>query len=346
MSLDELRRRIDAIDAELRRVLNERAAVAQAIGRIKGEGPSYRPEREADVLRRAIADNPGPLDDDELARIMREVMSACLRLERPLRVAYLGPVGSHSQAAVAAYFGGGVEAVGVATIPDAFAEVERGRCDQAIVPIENVSQGMVGPTLDALLATSLRIGGEITVPIHHHLLGNDPTVIRAHPQAFLQCRRWLDANHPDARRIETSSTSEAARLCAAEGGAAIASEAAAAQYELPMLASRIEDDPRNRTRFIVVGNRDVPATGDDKTSIVFAARNAPGALRALLEPFATAGIDIQRIQTRPTGGDWQDHFFVDLAGHAEEPAVADALALVANDAAYYKQLGSYPTAVV
>lgn len=348
MSLGDVRANIDAIDRQLRDMLNERARLAQEAGRLKGAGDGFRPEREAEVLRAAIAGNEGPLDDDQLARIMREVMSACLRLESPVRVAYLGPEGSHTHAALDTFFGSGVQHVPASAIGDVFLEVEKGRAAYGIVPIENNTQGIVGPTLDALIDSDLNIVGEVTRPIHHHLMVNGALdVIRAHPQAFMQCRQWLEAHHPDVRRVEVSSTSEAARLARDEGGGAIGSRRASELFGLHLLASRIEDDPRNRTRFIVLGTRTVAATGQDKTSIVLAARNRPGALMALLEPFASAGIDIGRIQSRPSSGtDWQDHFFLDLAGHPDDGRLGPALDAAAREAAFYKLLGAYPVAVV
>ncbi len=346
------RQRIDALDADLIRMFSERARLAAEIGELKGPGDGYRPGREAEVLRRAIADNPGPMSDEEVARIMREIMSACLKLETPLQVAYLGPAGTYTEAALYRFFGHGVTPVAAPSIGPIFRSVEAGDAHYGVVPIENSSEGVVAHTLDMLVGTSLRICGEITMPIHHHLLAAPGTdleaiaVVRAHPQALAQCREWLDARLPHAKRVEASSNAEAARIANEQGGAAIASQVAADLYGLDTLASRIEDHPDNATRFLVIGDQQVPATGLDKTTVVVAARDRPGALLDLLRPFEEHKVNMTRIESRPSRRQpWDYHFFIDMEGHEDDAPVAALLADLRDAAAYLKVIGAYPAAV-
>lgn len=343
MNLEEARAAIDTLDQRLVQLINDRAKLAQEIGGLKG-GSHYRPEREADVLRRARERNAGPLDDDTVARILRELMSACLRLESPMSVAYLGPEGTYSEDAVLRFFGAGVDASPVADIPGVFAAVEAGRAQHGVVPVENSTAGLVSQTLMQFIGSKARIVGEVTLPIHHVLAGRDPSVIRGHAQALAQCHAWLDANHPNVPRVAVSSNAEAARLARDDGGLAIASERAAELYGLDVVARGI-CDPRNRTRFLVIGTQNVPPTGHDRTTIVMAARNKPGALVDLLRPFADAGLNIARVQSLPARDQpWEDHFFVDVEGHQSTmQAVLDA---VEQEAAFFAWLGSYPSSVV
>ena len=363
-TLPQARAEIDALDENIQRLIAQRARIAQEVAHIKlaqgDTGDHYRPAREAEVLRRAIARNQqpdgGPLTDEVIARLMREIMSACLSLESPLTIAYLGPEGTYTQAAVLKHFGDAVRERPLAAIDEIFRDVESGAADYGVVPVENSIGGVVSHTLDALVKTSLRICGEVTLPVHHHLLSSATALtsvktVYAHAQSFAQCRLWLDANLPQAVREPVSSNGQAAKLAAAQGAgvAAIASAAAGKLNALNILASNIEDDPSNTTRFLVIGKQDPQATGHDVTAVVLSAhRNQPGALFSLLQPFADAKLDLTRIESRPMkGAPVQDYFFfVDFAGHASEPAVRAALDAVRSDAAFFKILGSYPKAVL
>ncbi|MFO1310052.1 MAG: prephenate dehydratase [Burkholderiales bacterium] len=344
---------IDALDREILARLSERARHAQAIGRLKdGSGaPAYRPEREAQVLARLAEANPGPLPDESVAGIFRQIMSACLALERRLAIAYLGPPGTFSHAAVARHFGAFVEAVPEGTIDEAFRAAESGRCDYAVVPVENSTEGAVGRTLDLMCTTDLSVVGEVKLRVRQNLVTHardlaSVTRIYSHAQSFAQCVQWLARNLPAVPRIVVASNAEAARLAAAEPGtAAIAGEIAAATYGVPVLAAHVEDDPSNRTRFWVLGRQQVGPSGNDETSLVMSAPNRPGAVHALLGPLAKHGVSMTRIESRPARtGRWEYLFFIDLTGHRDDPPVAAALAELAERAPYLKLLGSYPAA--
>jgi chorismate mutase/prephenate dehydratase len=344
---------IDALDREILARLSERAAHARAIGALKaGSGaPAYRPEREAQVLARLAAANAGPLPAEAVTGIFRQIMSACLALEQQLRVAYLGPAGTFSHAAVTRHFGQFVDALPVPTIDDAFRAVESGRADFAVTPVENSSEGAVGRTLDLMCQTDLAVCGEVKLRVQQNLLSNAPapdrvTCVYSHAQSFAQCANWLAANLPQAARVPVSSNAEAARRAAAEAGAAaIAGENAAAIYGLAVLVPHIEDEPNNTTRFWVIGRQDVAPSGRDETSLVMSAPNRPGAVHALLEPFARHGVSMTRFESRPARtGLWEYLFFVDLAGHRQDTPVAAALAELKERAPFLKVLGSYPAA--
>ncbi len=355
--LASIRKRIDQLDEQLQQLINERAALAQEVAQVKlaaGDAAVfYRPEREAQVLRQVRERNQGPLSAEEMARLFREVMSACLALERPTTVAFLGPEGTFTHEAALKHFGHSMVGSPLAAIDEVFREVEAGGADYAVVPVENSTEGAVNYTLDLLLKTPLLIAGEVELRIHDHLLTNeiDLTAIKkvySHAQSLAQCREWLDANLPMVERIAVSSNAEAARLAAEEKGtAAIAGRAAAERYALPLLAENIEDEPNNTTRFLILGREGVPPSGDDKTALLVTTRNKPGALFHLLEPLARNGISMTRIESRPSRqGTWDYVFFIEIFGHAAEPRVASALAELANEAALYKLLGSYPVAVL
>jgi chorismate mutase/prephenate dehydratase len=355
--LSELRARIDEIDARLLALINERAALAQQAGRVKQRSGAtddhYRPEREAQVLRRARAAGAGSLPADEAARLIREIMSACLALEQRLRVAYLGPAGTFTEAAALKHFGRSVEAVPAGAIEEVFQAVEAEHCDVGVVPLENSIEGSVNQTLDRFVVTPLKICGEVELPIHHFLLSRAADLagvrrVYAHPQSFAQCRHWLDAHLGGIERMPVASNAEAARRAGAEeGAAAIAGDQAGRLYELRQLAARIEDHPGNTTRFAVIGRRPVPPSGDDKTSLLFSVANRPGALYHALKAFADAEISMSRIESRPSRrGAWEYDFFVDVEGHAEEPRVAAALEALRSRAATLKLLGSYPRAAI
>ena len=343
---------IDAIDRELLTQLNARAARAQEIGRLKAGGAAYRPEREAQVLRALQAENRGPLPNDAIAVVFRQVMSACLALEQPMRVAYLGPAGTFSHAAVERHFGKFVHAEPYATIDEVFRAAEGGQTDYAVVPVENSTDGAVGRTLDLMCQTPLSICGEIKLRVRQNLLSNaaalgDVTRVYAHAQSLAQCVQWLARHLPAAARVVVASNAEAARLAAAEAGAAaIAGEIAAAIYGISILAPHIEDETNNTTRFWVLGPQAVPRSGQDETSLVMSAPNRPGAIYALLEPIAKHGVSMSRLESRPARtGLWEYLFFVDLVGHATDPTVAAALSALREKAPFLKILGSYPAAI-
>ncbi|MGH8444457.1 MAG: prephenate dehydratase [Solimonas sp.] len=363
-TLAEARLQIDALDEQIQAMISQRARIAQEVAHIKQRsgdtGNHYRPSREAEVLRRAIernkGPNGGPLTDETIARLMREIMSVCLSLESPLTIAYLGPEGTYTQAAVQKHFGDSVTARATRAIDEIFRDVETGAADYGVVPVANSTGGVVSNTLDELAHTKLRICGEVALPIHQQLLSTetDPaqvTRVYSHPQSFAQCRKWLDARLPRAEREEVSSNGEAARRAAAEGKgtAAIASLQAGRINGLNILASNIEDDPGNTTRFLIIGKHEPAATGEDLTSIVMTAhRNQPGALFKLLQPFAESGLDLTRLESRQVKGSVVPdyYFFIDFAGHQADDKVRDVLETVRSAAAFFKILGSYPRAVM
>jgi len=355
--LNALRARIDELDDELLKALSARARLAKEVAQVKGDnaenGGFYRPEREAQVLRRIIAKNTGPLSDEEIARLFREIMSACLALEQRLNVAYLGPEGTFTHAAALKHFGHSVQTAAMNSIDDVFREVEGGSCQYGVVPVENSIEGVINHTLDMFLNSPLIICGEVELRIHHHLLSRETclpaiTQVYAHPQALAQCRRWLGHHLPKVEQLPVGSNAEAARRAAIEpGSAAIASEAAAGIYGLSSLASHIEDEADNTTRFLVIGRQCVAPSGDDKTSLIFSTPNKPGALYAMLAPFAEHGISMMRIESRPSRrGMWDYSFFVDIEGHAQNAVVAEALRELKEQALMLKLLGSYPRAVL
>ena len=354
--LQQQRERIDRIDARLQTLINERVAIALEIARIKSEsGPGnyYRPEREAQVLREVIARNEGPLCDEDMARLFREIMSATLAAESRLRVCVLGPQGTYTEAAAVKHFGSSADLVAVASIDEVFRTVEAGNSHYGVVPVENSIEGGVTNTLDRLVQTSLKVCGEVTLRIHHCLLGSAEQLsqvqrVLAHEQALAQCRRWLGTSLPGASLEAASSNAEAAqRVRNDEAAAAIASRSAAPLYGLNVLAANIEDDPGNTTRFLVIGAKTGAPSGRDKTSLLVSSRNVPGALYKLLQPLARHGISMSRIESRPSRtGLWEYVFFIDIEGHAEDEAVTLALRELGEEAAALKLLGSYPRAVL
>lgn len=353
-----MRERIDVLDVQIQTLISERAALAQEVARIKiGAGGEeilfYRAEREAQVLRMVKERNTGPLPADEMARLFREIMAACLALEQPLRIAYFGPAGSYTHAAALKQFGAVVSTLPLAAIDEVFREVEAGSAHYGVVPVENSSEGVVTHTLDMFMRSGLRICGEVNLRIRHSLLSHAGALdevrrVYAHNQALAQCREWLDANLPHADRIAVSNNAEGARRAAEDrDAAAVAGNNAADIYALPALAQNIEDNPGNTTRFLVIGNGDVGPSGDDKTSLMVAARNKPGALFHLLAPLAEYGLSMTRIESRPSRqGMWEYVFFLDIEGHAKEAKVATALAQLEAESALFKILGSYPKAVL
>lgn len=350
--LQEHRASIDAIDDEILKLVNRRAEHAQAIGVLKN-GVVFRPEREAQVLRRIKENNPGPLSGETVARLFREIMSACLALEKPLSVAFLGPQGTFSQAAAIKHFGHAANTQSCASIDEVFRAVEAGNADYGVVPVENSTGGAVGTTLDLLLATPLKVCGEVDLRVHQFLLRKagapgKPLKVYSHAQSFAQCHEWLNQNLPGVERIVTVSNTEAARLAAEdEMAAAIAGEMAAEHYGLEKLAQNIEDKPNNTTRFLVIATHDAAPSGKDKTSLVLAAKNNPGAVYELLAPLARHGVSMSKLESRPSRtGLWEYVFFVDVEGHREDAKVVLALPELADKAAFLKILGSYPVAVL
>ncbi len=351
-ALGRHRSAIDALDREILARLNERARHAQAIGEIKGGRIAYRPERETQVLQGLHGENAGPLSDAHVTGIFREVMSACRALEQPLRVAYLGPAGTFSHAAVTKHFGTFVEAVAQSTFDDVFRAVDSGQADYAVVPVENSTEGAVGRTMDLMAATQLSVCGEVKLRVSQNLLSNAGglaavTRVYSHAQSLAQCVQWLAQHLPGVARIAVASNAEAARLAAAEpGSAAIAGENAGAIYGLATLAAHIEDEPNNTTRFWVLGHQQVGASGHDATSLVLGCPNRPGAVHQLLAPLAQHGVSMSRFESRPARtGRWEYLFFVDLVGHRQDPPVAAALDELSRVAPFLKLLGSYPAAL-
>lgn len=351
--LKNCREQIDGIDEQLLQLVSRRAQLAHAIGNLKNGGPIYRPEREAQVLRRLLEMNPGPLSGEAVTAIFRTVMSHCRALEKELSVAFLGPLGTFSEEAASKQFGGLSKPVQCASIDEVFQTVETGTVDYGVVPVENSTEGGIGRTLDLLLQTSLHICGEIELPVHHNLLSKSDdksgvTKVYSHAQSLAQCHEWLNRNLPGIERQAVASNSEAARLAALEAGAAaIASRRAGELFGLDLLAENIEDDPRNTTRFLVLSSHDVAPSGRDKTSLAMAAKNVPGAVVALLAPLAQHGVSMTKFESRPAHtGLWEYVFFVDIEGHRLDQQVAAALVELAERASFLKVLGSYPVAVI
>lgn len=356
-ALQSIRDQIDEVDRQLQQLLNKRTQLAQQVAKVKianGEiSDFYRPEREAAVLRQVIERNEGPLDAKEMARLFREIMSACLAAEKPLSVAYLGPEGSFTQAATLKQFGGSIELQPMSTIMDVFHAVETENASYGVVPVENSTEGMVSHTLDRFIQTPVKITGEVSIRIHHYLLSKHSSLahvrkIYAHPQAFAQCRQWLAENLDECELIPVASNSEAARKVVNEdNAAAIAANRAAEIYQLHTLASNIEDEVNNTTRFLVIGRQDVGPSGHDKTALLVSTKNKPGALYSLLQPLAENGITMSRIESRPARtGIWEYVFFIDIEGHLSEPRVASALAKLEQESSMCRVLGSYPKAVI
>lgn len=360
-ALSQLRVKIDSIDEQIGELINARARCAQEVAEIKkrhsadGEiSTFYRPEREAQVLRRAMERNTGPLDNEEFARLFREIMSACLALEAPVKVAYLGPEGTFTQQAAIKHFGHSARTVSLSAIDEVFREVASGAAHFGVVPVENSTEGVVTHTLDNFLGSSVKICGEVVLRIHHNFLVSDITRVDSisrvysHAQSLSQCRKWLDAHYPRAERVAVSSNAEAAKRVKGEwNAAAIAGKMAAELYDLNLHAESIEDQPDNSTRFLIIGADEVEASGDDKTSIVVSTRNEPGALHGLLEPFHRHNVDLTRVETRPSlTGTWNYVFFIDFSGHVSDSTIQAALSEVSSRVADLKILGSYPKGVL
>ena len=360
-SLGALRIKIDQIDRQIQSLINDRASLAQQVAEVKLKGAEdgeevnfYRPEREAQVLTAVMERNEGPVDNESMAKLFREIMSVCLALEKTLSVAFLGPKGTFTQEAALKHFGHGVKSVPLGAIDEVFREVESGAVTYGVVPVENSTEGVVNHTLDSFIYSPLHICGEVELRIHQNfLIGENTrpdhiTRIYSHQQSLAQCRKWLDAHWPQAERISVNSNAEAARLVKSEwNSAAIAGEIAGEMYGLIKQAEKVEDEPNNSTRFLIIGNELVPPSGNDKTSLIVSMRNRPGALHELLAPFHKFGIDLTRLETRPSREEaWSYVFFIDLEGHYTNEAVQQALSEISNKATDVKLLGSYPKAVL
>ncbi|WPM32266.1 prephenate dehydratase [Hydrogenobacter sp. T-2] len=357
--LKELRREIDAIDEEILRLLNQRARLAKRAGEIKkGMGLEVHvPEREREIINRIIRLNRELYGEEfpteAVVHIYREIISACLSLEKELKIAYLGPKATFTHQAALEYFGFSAHYVPVSTIGDVFREVETGRVDYGVVPVENTTEGVVNYTLDMFLESDLRIVGEVVIPIKLNLLSTangleNIKTIYSHRHALAQCKEWLRKNLPQTSLIETESTAKACELVMElEDAGAIASEVAAYTYHLNILAENIQDNPNNYTRFLVIGKRWMKPTGKDKTSLIFAIRDEAGALYKALESFYRHGVNLTKIVSRPSKKKvWDYVFFVDLEGHAEEENVKKALELLQERSQMVKVLGSYPKALL
>ncbi len=358
--LGELRDKIDNIDAKIGELFSARAQCALDVATVKAQFSDkslttyYRPEREAQVLRRAMERNKGPLKNEEVGRLFRELMSACLALENPIHVAYLGPEGTYTQEAALKHFGQSAVTVSMSAIDAVFREVASGAVNYGVVPVENSTEGVVTHTLDNFIESNVKICGEVVLRIHHHLLISDVTKtenisrVYSHAQSLAQCRKWLDEHYPNVERIAVGSNAEAAKRIKGEwNSAAIAGEIAANLYGLTSHAKNIEDRPDNSTRFLIIGRDDAGPCGDDKTSIVVSTKNEPGALHDLLEPFHRHCVDLTRVETRPSpSGTWNYVFFIDFSGHVNDEKVAAALKDVKARVADIKILGSYPMGVL
>lgn len=346
-----LREKIDAIDARLVKLLSARARLAQQVGHVKQGAAVYRPEREAQVLRRVAELNPGPLPDRAVQQVYIEIMSACRALEDGMTVAFLGPEGTYSQEAALKHFGAMVPLAASASIDEVFRRVETGEVGYAVVPVENSTEGAVGRTLDLLLATPARVCGEVMLPIRQCLMSKSKAIssitrVYSHTQSLAQCQRWLARHLPRAETIAVVSNAEAARMASRErGAAAIASRTAAELYGLQLLARNIEDEARNTTRFLVMASDDASPSGKDKTSLILATRNVPGAIHELLTPLAANKVSMSKLESRPARtGLWEYVFYLDIEGHAQDANVARALGEIERKASLFKNLGSYPAA--
>ncbi|WP_201594477.1 prephenate dehydratase [Psychrobacter vallis] len=364
--LDNIRQSIDAVDCEIQTLINNRAKLAQQVAAVKKNHTAnhatannsnpifYRPEREAQVLKAVMARNTGPIADEKMARLFREIMSVCLDLEAPQRIAFLGPVGTFTHAAALKHFGKAADTVPMTTITDVFREVEAGTAMYGVVPVENSSEGVVNHTLDGFLSSTLKIIGEVELPIHQNFLVAEHTKldglsrIYSHQQSLAQCRHWLDVNFPNVERVAVSSNGEAARRLKNEWhSAAIAGDVAVAEYGLHKLYSNIEDNPSNTTRFLIIGHEAIQPSGQDKTSIVVSAHDKAGALIEILKPLSYHGVSMTSIETRPERPNkWAYVFFIDMNGHINDPNVSAAINDIRPLVKDVRILGSYPKAVL
>ena len=355
--LADVRARIDQIDRDIQTLIAERAQMAHQVGKAKGKLAQavdyYRPEREAQVLRMVVDRNEGPLSDELLVHVYREIMSACLAQQEPLKIGYLGPEGTFSQQAVLKHFGRSAIGLPMASIEEVFGEVEAGNADFGVVPVENSGQGTIQVTLDMFLTSNLKICGEVELRVNQYLLSRSGRIedierIYSHPQSFAQTAAWLRSNLPKVEKVPVSSNAEGARRArASDDAASIGGESAAQVYGLKKVVTRpIQTDADNTTRFLVLGRQIFPTSGHDRTSVLVFIHDKPGALFDVLSPFARHGISMNRIESRPSHqAKWEYGFFIDLAGHVDDPAMQAALAELAEQATDIKVLGSYPVAI-
>lgn len=354
-NLGEVRTLIDSVDTELLQLLSQRAQLAERVAELKeaaGDTSSfYRPEREAQVLAGVRDRNPGPLSDDTVSWLFREVMSACLALEKPLTIACLGPAGSFSEQAAQKAFGHGGRIVFEPGIREVFRAVACGSVDYGVVPVENSTEGSVSMTLDSLIAGDVHISGELMLRIDQQLMARADAIERperivSHAQSLAQCRDWLDVHYPGVELMAVMSNSEAARMAAESSSIyAIGPALAAERYSLEIRSANIQDQPNNTTRFVVIGRDAVPPSGRDKTSLLLSIRNEPGALASLLAPLAELGIDLSRIESRPARDKaWDYLFFIDIDGHQDDPKVVEAIGRMEPHCVWLRVLGSYPRA--
>ncbi len=354
--LSEVRAQIDGLDQQIQELITQRANWAQKVRAAKGELKAtvdyYRPERESQILRRVLDRNEGPLSNEVLLRLFREIMSACLAQQEPLKVGFLGPEGTFSQQALYKHFGHSTQTLPLASIEEVFQEIESGNADFGVVPVENSGQGTIQSTLDMFLTSKLKICGEVELRVHQHLLSRtgrmeDIERVYSHPQSLAQCKAWLRANLPHAEKIPVSSNAEAARRArVADDCAAIAGETAGYVYGLKVLAGPIEDRQDNTTRFLVIGREFFTPSGHDRTSLLVFVRDQPGALYNVLSPFAKHGVSMNRIESRPAhSGRWQYVFFIDVSGHVEDDNVSKAMAELGEYSSDVVVLGSYPVAL-
>ncbi len=351
--LEKLRQQIDAIDNQILDLLNQRAEVVIGVGKAKekADGPFYVPSREKAIYERLSAQNPGPFPNEAVTKVFREIISASLNMELPLQVAFLGPQSTFTHMAAMQQFGLSAQLVPLKSIPSVFEEVERGRAHYGVVPVENSTEGVVNHTLDMFIGSELQVIAEIMLEISHNLLsktGNPELIskIVSHPQPLAQCRHWLEANMADIPLVDVASTAAAAQLAAEdESAAAIASQAAAVQYDLQIVKAKIEDNPNNFTRFLVIGKKTPERSGQDKTSIMFSVKDNPGILYRMLEPFSKRQINLSKIESRPMKQKaWEYIFFLDLIGHIEDKEIHDAVEELRGHCHFLKVLGSYPIA--
>ncbi len=353
--IKNIRKNIDLIDSDIVDLLNKRAKEAVNISKEKQKSDNsdnfYNAEREAQVIRKIKELNKGPLTDKEISNIYQEIMSACLSLEAPLKVSYLGPQGTYTQAATQSHFGNSILSVPKSNVEDVFYSVEQRESHYGVVPVENSTQGIVSSTLDMFMNSNLKISGEIEIPIHHNILSKSEKFseikkVYAHPQSFSQCRTWLEKNLPKAEKINASSNAEAALIASKEKStAAIASEIAAEIYGLGILSRSLEDSHNNSTRFLVIGDRDTEPSGADKTTIIVSTKNDSGALYNLLEPLSKHRVSMTRIESRPSrNNNWEYLFYLDLNGHIKDQSLMKASEEIKKQASLYRFLGSYPIA--
>jgi len=352
-TLEQLRASIDTIDDRILDLLNERASLVLQVGKVKAaeRRDFYVPNREREIYERLAGKNSGPFPSDGLKSVFREIISASLSLEAPMKVAFLGPKATFSHLAAMQHFGLSAELVPQKAIPAVFEEVAKGRALYGLVPVENSTEGVISHTLDMFMESNLKINAEVLLEVSHYLLSRtgrieDVKKVYSHPQPLAQCRQWLQDNLPNVPLVDVASTTLAAQIVSEDyHAAAIASQYAASLYDLKMVRERIEDQVNNFTRFLVIGATQPPPSGDDKTSLMFAVKDAPGILYHMLEPFAKRGINLSKIESRPMKKKaWEYIFFLDLAGHLAEPPIADAVEELKGYCQFVKVLGSYPRA--